>query len=102
MVQLYEELEYTKGVGPGWLNELRRWIRRTVGPGWLNELRRWIRRTDTTMVKRKKTKVQTTICKTLHRKLKIEQHKSRKKNLHNFNAGGQPHTAYGLTYERHW
>jgi hypothetical protein len=30
------------------------------------------RRTDNTMIKRKKTKGQTTIYKTLHRKLKIE------------------------------
>ena len=32
------------------------------------------RRRDNTMTKRKKTKGQTTIYKTLHRKLKIEQH----------------------------
>jgi hypothetical protein len=32
------------------------------------------RRTDNTMDKRKKAKGQTTICKTLHSKLKIEQH----------------------------
>ena len=32
------------------------------------------RRTDTTMAKRKRTKGQTTTYKTLHRKLKIEQH----------------------------
>jgi hypothetical protein len=33
-------------------------------------------RTDNTMAKRKKTKGQTTIYKTLHRKLKIEQHRT--------------------------
>ena len=32
------------------------------------------RRTDNTVVKRKRTKGHTTICKTLHRKLKIEEH----------------------------
>jgi len=30
------------------------------------------KRTDNTMAKRKKTKGQTTICKTLHRKIKID------------------------------
>ena len=34
------------------------------------------RRTDNTMAKRKRTKEQTTIYKTLHRKLKIEQHET--------------------------
>jgi hypothetical protein len=32
------------------------------------------RRTDNTVVKRKRSEGHTTICKTLHRKLKIEQH----------------------------
>jgi hypothetical protein len=32
------------------------------------------RRTDNTMAKRRRTKRQTTIYKTLHRKLKIEEH----------------------------
>ena len=32
------------------------------------------RRADNSMVKRKRTKGQTMICKTLHRKLKIEEH----------------------------
>ena len=32
------------------------------------------RRTDNTVVNRKRTEGHTTICKTLHRKLKIEQH----------------------------
>jgi hypothetical protein len=35
-----------------------------------------IRRTDNTVAKRKRIKVQTMIYKTLHRKLKIEQHES--------------------------
>ena len=38
-----------------------------------------IRRTDNTMAKRKRTKGQTTIYETLHRKLKIEQHKPHEK-----------------------
>ena len=37
------------------------------------------RRTDNTMAKRKRTKVHTTIYKTLRRKLKIEQHEPNKK-----------------------
>ena len=37
------------------------------------------RMTDNTMAKRKRTKGQTTNNKTLHRKLKIEQHESQKK-----------------------
>jgi len=37
------------------------------------------RRTDNTMTRGKRTKGQTTICKTLHRKIKFEQHEPRLK-----------------------
>ena len=40
------------------------------------------RMTDNTMVKRKRTKGQTMIYKTLHRKLTIEQHETHKKHLY--------------------
>ena len=36
--------------------------------------RKWKKEKNNTMVKRKRTKGQTTIYKTLHRKLKVEQH----------------------------
>ena len=45
--------------------------------------------TDNTMAKRKRAKGQTTICKTLHRKLKIEQHE-----YQSLNSDGQQFHQY--------
>jgi hypothetical protein len=45
-----------------------------------------VKRTDNTMVKRKRTTGQIMICKTLHRKLKIEKHESNKITRENSGA----------------